>query len=609
MVRKQIVRVMVCLLLVVSLSSAIVSRAEASATSDLLTQLSTSLSALQEFLTAISLRGGLKQEVTAESLMAGSGITVPGYIKFTPEIDILDPKTQLAIPKLGGIDVLKKSDTEYYITGTTIGNSGIIQIFHSADLKTFNLVAVFKPSLSTTTTDYCAVWAPDLSYIEGEYVLTFSAQKRKEGQACENTSSSMTNEPTLFEVRSSDLFHFGTPKPIRYGTVSSGVGYSQNTMKIDPDRFGNRLYYVWFGGGNNISSVSTVAPYDSILHTRGTADEGYISEAPQLFRRNDELYMQFSVFDFRTGYTTKYMMGKHPSDLVRKRDNVGTIASPIVKPGCVLTDSACVLENYGHGAIFSRGNQYYYLHTRTVQTGVGPNSRGAYLTPIYFQSDGKIVSMTKTKISWNQLGAEYQYSLDVLSTDGLWINCMSSSTLMNQSNATYNGLCNATTSVVIRKQNIQKFRVCYSRDTQWGVDHSKCVEVENDQTKDTLTLSLAPLHTPVITPLPTPITNSSKTTLSWNQLGGAYRYSLDVLPTGGTWIGPCLSVNLIGNQTRVTYAGVCRSANNTAVAKRDVDKFRLCYTHDEVWGFGHVKCTTIKNDLTKDVQTFTLTPF
>ncbi|MDC0710983.1 family 43 glycosylhydrolase [Stigmatella sp. ncwal1] len=69
----------------------------------------------------------------------------------------------------------------------------------------------------------------------------------------------------------------------------------------------------------------------------------------------------------------------------------------------------------------------------------------------------------------------------------------------------------------------------------------------------------------------------------WTHKAG-YSYSLDLVLRDGSVVGPCLDVGRLGSANKVTFDGVCFSANNRMVNKGDIAAMRLFYSNNGVWG-------------------------
>lgn len=215
----------------------------------------------------------------------------------------------LVMPGLADPDILAINDDLFILMGTANGLE--LPIYQSIDLINCQLKTVYNPSAVDPASDYCFLWAPNLSTDGNGYDLNFVAQRVPKGAACPAAGQ----DASVFYANAPDgNFIFGIPVLVGFGPgnpngrIAAGCNSKgcARTIRIDPavegpdgDRW---LFYVWFQEGNNIASIPFSAPSNVVINA-GPASyptpptDELINEAPELFWRNGYFYL-FSVLHF-----------------------------------------------------------------------------------------------------------------------------------------------------------------------------------------------------------------------------------------------------------------------------------------------------------------------
>lgn len=401
---------------------------------------------------------------------------------------------QRKILDMADIGVMKISDDEFYVTGTSGGH--VIRIYKTTDLENFTLYHTFDPSAIDETYDYCDVMGPDLALTgDSNVIISFSAVRVAKEAVCPEVVNSVK---TIYQSsRTSAIpWTFSAPYALQY--VINGTPYGTDTgrdgeevFKLAPMVRGGRIYYTWFDGGNNISSIGLTEPHDLVNHTNGKdfPDE-FIHEGSTVFERNGLSYFSFNRYNWMESYTQSYMYGNSGvTNLVRSPgESVLDMAEPIHTFGCALNDISCIYENAGGGDFFSRNGQYYFMYHKAFPRK-DRMKRSAYLTPIYFDTDGRIISITNTILNWANMGSGMEYSLAIKPVGQNWIApCIGAGIIGSNTTIEFGGLCQTAGDVVVHKGEVAQFRICYS-DDNWV--SSKCGVINNDVTRDSLFVDLS----------------------------------------------------------------------------------------------------------------------
>ncbi|MBW2701816.1 MAG: family 43 glycosylhydrolase [Deltaproteobacteria bacterium] len=420
-------------------------------------------------------------------------VVLIGFVAVSPKVRAysVNKEFQLIVDDFADTTVAKVSDDEYYISGTR----GRIFIYRSSDLNTADLFVTYDPDMEDSSCNYCWIWAPDLSFDGDQFVLLFSAIRIQKETLCSDYNfDDIRHLRTSFMLSASDLDSFGVPQSISFdvdGVVySSSSGRSEQNLLVDAAIEGDRFFYNW-NVGDNISSIKMSEPRNIIRHTVANNFGEPINEGPGLFVRNNIMYFFYSRHRWTGSYTSSYLYGDDIWDLVRNESNSYDFASPIQQPGCGIGEQQCIFENAGHGDITSRYGQYYYVYHRywPHEREANPTmKRRAYVTPIYFHPDGKIVSISKTRLQWDSLGVNFRYALNLRLKDGSWVwNCQA---LEANTSFVFNGLCNnpgmGVDNVVVHKGEIDLFRIDYGENGNWGPGQYH--RVRNDLSEDSLDL-------------------------------------------------------------------------------------------------------------------------
>ncbi|NUP10448.1 MAG: family 43 glycosylhydrolase [Polyangiaceae bacterium] len=480
----------------------------------------------------------------------------------------------LVMPGLADPDVYKENDDQFFLSGTLTGNS--LPIYSSTDLRAFDLAADYAPSAVDPSFDYCYLWAPDLSKHEGIYHLYFSAHRVSKGAACPPGSG---QDVTTFHTTATDTtFAFGPPELVNDGTtfprsrIASGCpgdGCSQ-VIRIDSalvdDGADQWLFYVWFQGGNNVSSFRSSDP-GTVVHNAGPARFGgdlasyeeAINEAPEVLHRGDKYYLFFSTGWYDSQYAMRYIMADSVADLTRAR----TVRR---HSQAVRTGAGFLTESRGHNSIVERRGQYFnFFHVGEFGGGGQFQGRSTWKQRLSFAPDGSLRTLNVADVAWSKLDG-YDYSLDVVTRDGQTVGpCVATGILGSSTSHEYTGICPSAADLIVHKSDIAAFRVYYSNDGTW----TQSAEQPYDGVSD---------H--VFVPIEGGFT--SRVTLGWNEKVTGTRYSLDVQRADGTWVAPCAGVGALGKSLAYSFSGSCPTANSS-VPVPEVKAFRICSAVNDDW--------------------------
>jgi len=486
----------------------------------------------------------------------------------------------LLVAGLADPEVLKVHDDLFFLMGTDTSTFTSLPIYESTDLVTVTERRRYRPSAVDPAHDYCDVWAPDLSLQEGVYHLYFSANRVPEGGACPAAGQDVTT----FHVTAPDTsFAFGPPELVNQGTpwprsrIAAGCpsdGCSQ-AIRIDSSIFDDggrrRLFYVWFQGGNNISSFPLSSP-GSVTHHAGPAVfpgdmepfEETINEGPDIFTRNGVYYMFFSGGQFNGQYAMYYLMADSVVDLTRARQ-VRRHSMPR------RAANGQIAETHGHNAIVSRRGELFNLfHVGSFDAAGRFVGRSTHAQKLAFKPDGSILPLNFVDLRWGKLGA-HLYSLDVVRRDGSSIGpCIGAGLLGSSTSVRYTGVCPSADGLLVPKDEIESFRLFYSDNGVW----TKSVESAYDGVSDRVFLAISGAATQAVT-------------VSWNEKATGTEYSLDVQRADGSWIAPCAGDHLLSTGISYELNGACPTANAT-VNLRDVRRLQICSAVADDWA--HAIC-------------------
>jgi hypothetical protein len=509
------------------------------------------------------MRGNMGKNFYGTVIIFLLGYFFAGIVSASADV-INDQGFQRVIQNMADPGILKISDNEFYVSGTTNGRD--VLIYKSKDLNSFVYHNIYNPSGADTNYDYCHLWDPDFSLDSNGLInITFTAIRIANGGNCEEAQLINPNSnQTVYQARqdSVGVWAFSAPMELHYSVNGVDYGTKTNTptgepaFKLGPTIRENRIFYNWFDGvGNSISSVGLSIPHDKITHSVGGQYPEKIHEGGFYFQRNGFSYLGITRYDFRAQYTQSYMYSNAGAgSLVNNNNtNILDIANPIQSAGCAIGDQSCIYENAGNSDITTRNGQYYVVYHKMFPK-TDPNNRHIYITPIYFKENGEIVSITKTKLAWNSAGSGMKYSLDVKPSGQDWIGpCVGDNIIGSNLSIEYDGLCQSAGDVVVHKGEVEKFRVCFTNNN-WAT--AECREIANDVTKDELFIDASPLPTCNLSYSPTSTitgntivgTVSSTNAVSTTSWCGTYG---SAMPDPSTFTGPA-GLNGSWNVTSVT---------------------------------------------------------
>jgi hypothetical protein len=483
----------------------------------------------------------------------------------------------LLVHDLADPDVVEASDDLYFMSGTQGGRR--LPIYRSTDLVHFELSHHYDPSATDPAYDYCNVWAPDLSRHDGVYHLYFSAHRVPQGSACPGDDTDVTN---LHTSPPDEALVFGAPQLINEGTsfprsrVSKGCPADgcSHVIRIDSSIFQDGesrwLAYVWFQGGNNISSFRLEEP-GQVVDNAGpfnfgddlSADEESINEGPDIFERDGRYYLFFSTAWFNSQYAMRYVMAPSVAELTRERY--------VRRHSYALRgEGGALLESHGHNTIVERRGEYFNVFHQGVFEDGTFRGRDTHIQRIAFRDDGSIHSLNGVDVRWGALEG-HRYSLDLVLRDGSVVGpCISVGVLDSDRHAAFTGVCPSASHRVVEKSKVGAFRLYYSADDTW----TRFVDVAYDGVSDDVFVAL-------------PGAETREVALRWNELETGAAYSLDVQRHDGTWVAPCDGEYVLGHRVEHTFDGHCDTPG-VDIALTDVQRFRVCSATGGDWA--HARC-------------------
>ncbi|MDC0666368.1 family 43 glycosylhydrolase [Nannocystis radixulma] len=489
----------------------------------------------------------------------------------------------LLMPGLADPDIYKEHDDLFLLTGT--GSSLTLPIYESTDLLEFHEKKIYDPTALDPAHDYCYIWAPDLTRHDGAYHLYFSAHRVASGAPCppgaaQDVATFHTSAPTLdLEFGIPELIHDGTPWPrTRIASGCPPEGCSR-AIRIDAAAFDDGaerwLFYVWFQGGNNISSFPFSNP-DAVTHHAGPAlfavqpFEEQINEAPDVFARAGKHYLSFSTGFFNSQYAMFHVVSDAVGDLTRSR--------AVRRHSVPIRSSADILvETHGHNSIVERrGEVFNVFHVGSFDGGGNLTDRSTHKQRIAFKPDGSIHGLNFVDLRWPGLPG-HEYSLDVVTRDGTVHGpCIADGLLGSATSVRYAGICPSAGDVRVAKSDVAAFRLYYSDDGTWQGP----VERPYDGFSDQLFL-------------PIPGGTAAAVELHWNEKVTGTEYSLDVRRTDDTWVAPCAGELVLGTDISYVFTGACPTAGNN-VPLQDVKELRICSAVGNDWA--NPSCASVSYD-------------
>ncbi len=369
-------------------------------------------------------------------------------------------------------DVLQLGDDRWVLTGT--GSGVDFEFLESTDFRRWHRVGSYDPSTTDPSFDYCYCWAPDLVELDGKPWLYFSAHRGPNGAtACPPPSGA---EVTTFRAPSLDgSLAFGAPELLFQGQdgaqsrpqAGCPAGGCDRAIRIDPTVHGGRLYYVFFDRGNNVASVSLTDPFDLRVHA-GPArwalagfEEG-INEAPEVLEREGRFHLFFSAAWFDSQYATFYVTASSPEELTRDRP-VRRLTTPVRRGNGTLA------ETHGHNSIVvRRGETFNFFHVGVFDPAGRLVRRDVHRQRIAWNADGTAISQNEVLVSWNPLGGNHAYSLDVVLRDGSTLGpCIAVGRIGQSTSTTFKGLCPDAFDRLVHKSEVQAFRLFASAGGPW----------------------------------------------------------------------------------------------------------------------------------------------
>jgi GH43 family beta-xylosidase len=296
---------------------------------------------------------------------------------------------QMVESGLADPNVYKQSNNSFYLSGTG-KDTHTIPIYHSTNLRDFSPVDAYDPSALDPNSDYCNLWAPDITQDRGgKLQIFFTAERMAEGQSCENTN----NHPRIYYATSNgNDTHFGSAH-----RIDNDGCLPESCNNIDPeivqDRGGRRLLrYAWFGRGQNvISEIDIDNPSRSRVVAMPTYTDGTINEAPDVFERNGKDYMLYSRNFFDADYGLSYIQADSIADLTRARQQSLVLTSMIRGAG------GRPIENRGHSSVVERNGKYYiFYHKGSFDSNGELEGRSTNMQQLHFDDHGTIKPLDVT---------------------------------------------------------------------------------------------------------------------------------------------------------------------------------------------------------------------
>lgn len=392
-------------------------------------------------------------------------------------------------------DVVSLPDGSYLLSGTKTGVD--LGFWRSTDLTSWQHIATYDPSALDPNHDYCAIWAPDIAFEDGQLVLYFSAYRGPESAThCPWPSGS---DVTTFRAVSEGAGPmFGAPELLFQGADPNQAARSRTAagcpsggcglaIRIDAASFEGRLYYVYFNQGNNVASIALNDPTDFRFHTGPAVNalqayEENINEGPEIFHWANNYYLFFSAGWFDSQYATYYVMADHAAGLVRTA-GVHRLTTPVRR------SNGALLESHGHNSVVEyRGEPFNFYHLGVFDGGGRLIRRDTYRQRLVIAGDGTLLSQNAVSISWNGLGGGNKYSLDVVLRSGEVIGpCVGAGRIGSSASVTYIGACPDAGDRLVHKSDVAAFRLYASP----GSDFQQVGEAAFDGYSDQLQLEIA----------------------------------------------------------------------------------------------------------------------
>ncbi len=433
--------------------------------------------------------GSMRTDTTdSRSSASGRGRYSAGLLALTALLATHTPACMaatLAIPDLADPSVVMGPDSSYYATGTA-KDAAILKIYRSPDLglsKPFVETETYNPSGFKDPYLYCWNWAAEISFHTGKPTLIFSAVRVNKGSACPNP-----DKLALFSATSNGVvngkFNFGAPQPVSFPGVpdapfphlTSGACPPQGcdrALRIDGNYFTDPgtgrtwLNYVWFDNGCHLAGVDLANP-GKIVHladptytvSHGVTDT--VAEGSSVFVRDGRYYFLFSHNRFDQTYGTSYYLAGSFADF-----NSNSPRRQLTEP--IVNRSGRILRNSGHGSVASYGGRFYYLyHVGRFGANGQLSGRDTYLSPLAFDKDGRIKSLTTVNVSWPSVPGA-QYSLDIVTKSGDKIGpCIGADIIGRKLGTVYQGYCPSGRDRIVDKSDIAQFQLCYAFNGDWA---------------------------------------------------------------------------------------------------------------------------------------------
>ncbi|TNE89578.1 MAG: hypothetical protein EP330_10905 [Deltaproteobacteria bacterium] len=412
----------------------------------------------------------MKHAVLLLSLLAGCATEEVAPFTTTAEPTA---RTMLA-PGLADPDAYAEGSTAWF-SGTWDGRVLPLYRFDASGLAQ---LPTYDPSAADPDWDYCDVWAPELTRIDGSFLLAFAGKRVPNGAACGPRPG---EEQTIWFATADDSLRFGAPTGIDLGPgaprtsqdaacPAEGCAYAMRidiSSFVDPATGDHWLSWTYFDGGNRNASVNLSNPTQVVYNTapdRGA--EGWVTEAPQIFERDGSYYFLYSADDFREGYHLRWMRADTPKELTKAQASVHDLTT------ARRAMDGSLLENAGHGSIFEFGGEWYAIYHLGRMSGGTLVGRDTVVSPVRFDGAGNLRPIGMIELTWDELpGADY--SLDVITSDGRFYGpCVDANQLSGRTDWTYTGVCTSTGEVVDPAE-IATYRLCHTTGS-WA--EATCVE-------------------------------------------------------------------------------------------------------------------------------------
>ncbi len=375
------------------------------------------------------------------------------------------------VQNLADPDVIDLGGGTYLLSGTG-PTAHAFDFYESTDLTTWSQTTTYDPSAVDSGHDYCDCWSPEIVESGGKLSLYFSAYRGPEGATtCPPPSGS---EHTVFRADSVDgTPDFGVPQLLfqgqggaqsrtQSGCPAGGCGLA---MRIDPAVYDGRIYYVFFDKGSSIGSVSMADPTAFLLHT-GPAGwtlpsyEENINESPEVFAHDGRYYLFFSGAWYNSQYATFYVTATSEAALTRALP-VHRLTTPVRR------NDGMLAETHGSNSIATRlGEAFNFFGLGVFNSGGQLIRRDTYRQRLVWNGDGTLMSQNQVQLSWNSLGAGYNYSIDLVLRDGSVIGpCIAVGHIGQNTSTTFTGICPDAADRLVHKSQVQSFRLYASQNT------------------------------------------------------------------------------------------------------------------------------------------------